>query len=618
LTGASFRGAHLSGADLTNADLSNADFSGADIAGVNFTEAKLVKAILDDAQNLRGAKLDRANLSWVYLNGVDLSGIDLTGTNLSGAVLGDANLSGTNLSVANLSETILVNSNLTDANLAGANLSAAYLYGTKLINADLTKANLDGARFSNADLTGANLTGADLTVSKSSWRVSPTKETAITIQNIGESYPQITSFDLHDHVIYMTSKSGKLYKLSNGGQPQYRDYVHNYPDLLAAYKEDDSNRSIEAWGKWHWENHGLNEGRQLPIYGNYVRNYPDLLAAYKEDDSNRSIDAWGKWHWEHYGKNEDRSLPVHPMQMFEVVLELSKDPTFENYQEVGLLSVVSNSDYVYISYTIHEVGTGRKFLKIEEYTHQLEKVRAIIKIRTDRTAHVAGTLVFDAFGKLYVSVGEGGIGDKQSQDLGSLLGKIIRIDVSQTNPEPEIIAYGLRNPWKISIDSKNRMFIGDCGEATIESVYLLDDLYPTTPYNLGWPVFEGTKRFWDDPLRFEDTLAPIYEYRHHAEVGACVIGGYFLDDLGVYMFGDYLGKIKVIKESAEGKWYEIHSQKTPGVLSLGYSREDSKLYMSSWKGIFQLNISSETISLLPNINYCRTTMPDGTINNSGC
>ena len=202
--------------------------------------------------------------------------------------------------------------------------------------------------------------------------------------------------------------------------------------------------------------------------------------------------------------------------------------------------------------------------------------------------------------------------------MDSLLGKILRIDVSQTDPEPEVIAYGLRNPWNISIDSKNRMFIGDCGEATIESVYLLDDLYPTTPYNLGWPVFEGTKRFWDDPLRFEDTLAPIYEYRHHAEVGACVIGGYFLDDLGVYMFGDYLGILRVIKESGEGKWYEIHSQKTPAVLSLGYSREGSKLYMSSWKGIFQLEISSETISVLPKIIYCRTIMPDETINNSGC
>ena len=124
--------------------------------------------------------------------------------------------------------------------------------------------------------------------------------------------------------------------------------------------------------------------------------------------------------------------------------------------------------------------------------------------------------------------------------------------MSQRDPEPEIVAYGLRNPWKISIDSKNRMFIGDCGEATLESVYLLDDLYPAAPYNLGWPVFEGTKRITDDSLRFENTLAPIYEYKHHSGIGNCVIGGYFSDDLGVYVFGDYLGKIRFLKERENG------------------------------------------------------------------
>jgi len=628
LRNADLKDVNLSRADLREADLRAADLDRANIDGSNLSGANLSHACLTGV-HLSSALLHGSNLSGVDLTGVDLSGMDLNGTNLSGAVLGDSNLSGTNLSGANLTGTILVNSNLSDANLVGANLSAAYLYGTKLINADLTKANLDDARFSNADLTGANLTGADLTVSKSSWRVSPTNETAIAIKKLSESYAAITSFDLHDHLFYMTSKTGKLYKLNNVGQSQYRDYVQIYPDLLAAYKKDDSNRSIEVWGKWHWENHGLNKGKQLPIYGIYVRNYPDLLAAYEKNGGNETIETWGKRHWERFGRSEGRSLQ--PIEMFKVVLDLRNDPTFENLQEVGLLSVVSNKNYVYISYTVRDIGTERRFLKIEEYTHQLERVRTILKIRTDRVAHVAGTLVLGDSDQLYVSVGEGGPGasgvDFQSQDLDSLLGKILRIDVSQTNPEPEIIAYGLRNPWKISIDSKNRMFIGDCGEATIESVYLLDDLYPTTPYNLGWPVFEGTKRLWDDPLRFEDTLAPIYEYRHHAEIGGCVIGGYFLDDLGVYIFGDYLGQIRVIKESEEGKWYEIHSQNTPmqpstsmlsRVLSLGYSREDNKLYMSSWIGIFQLEISSKTISGLPKVIYCRTTMPDETINNSGC
>ncbi len=67
------------------------------------------------------------------------------------------------------------------------------------------------------------------------------------------------------------------------------------------------------------------------------------------------------------------------------------------------------------------------------------------------------------------------------------------------------------------------MFIGDCGEATIEYVYLIEDLNPIVPYNLGWPVFEGTKRNTDGFLSFKDTLPPIYEYKHHASIGNCVM-----------------------------------------------------------------------------------------------
>jgi hypothetical protein len=217
-----------------------------------------------------------------------------------------------------------------------------------------------------------------------------------------------------------------------------------------------------------------------------------------------------------------------------------------------------------------------------------------------------------------LSVGEGRLSDYESQDIDSLLGKILRIDVSKADPKAKVIAYGLRNPWKISIDSKSRMFIGDCGEATIESVYLLNDLNPTAPYNLGWPVFEGTKRITDDLLRFEDTLAPIYEYKHHSGIGNCVIGGFFLDDLGVYVFGDYLGKIRFLKERQNGNWYEIHSQSTRGVLSLGMDTVDNRIYLSGWDKIYELKISREATKLLPRVILCRTVMPNRVVNNTDC
>ena len=217
---------------------------------------------------------------------------------------------------------------------------------------------------------------------------------------------------------------------------------------------------------------------------------------------------------------------------------------------------------------------------------------------------------------LYLSVGEGRLSDYESQDIDSLLGKILRIDVSKADPKAKVIAYGLRNPWKISIDSKSRMFIGDCGEATIESVYLLNDLNPTVPYNLGWPVFEGTKRITDDLLRFENTLAPIYEYKHHRGIGNCAIGGFFLDDLGVYVFGDYLGKIRFLKERQNGDWYEIHSQSTRGVLSLGMDTDANRIYMSGWDEIYEIKISRSITKRLPWVILCRTVMPNKVMNNT--
>jgi hypothetical protein len=283
--------------------------------------------------------------------------------------------------------------------------------------------------------------------------------------------------------------------------------------------------------------------------------------------------------------------------------------------------VVSSNDYVYISYTAKGDDTFSTYLVVDEYSKTFSKIRNIVSIGFPIDGHHAGTLVFDKLGKLYLSVGDGSAPEKHSQNMQSLLGKILRFDVSQKNPKPEIVAYGLRAPWKFSIDSKNRMFVGDCGDETIESVYLLDDLYPATPYNLGWPIFEGTWRRIDDPLTFQDTLAPIYEYRHYSQFN-CVIGGFYLDEPDVYVFGDHSGIVKLLKEE-NGKWHEIHSQRVPRYLfSFGYDEGTKKLFLSAdWNGppkIFELSIPSENINLLPQVTLCRTTMLDGTINNSGC
>ena len=480
--------------------------------------------------------------------------------NLRGAILRELDLTNVFLSGSNLS-----GADFSDSNLAGADLTDTYLYQTKFVRTELTNANFFKARITGANLTSANLHGANIFLGEKPQETPAPRRNGFLIHVEGD-YPEITSFDLNQPLKYMTSKSGLLYR-SKGNR-----------------------------------------------YGAYVRLHPDLLAAF-ENTKGMTISEWGEHHWEKHGQYENRYLPTLPE--FDAVLDLKNDPNFDSHQESGLLSVLSNNDYLYISYTTQEGGGDKnRFLIVDEYTHQLEKRRTFLKIRTSSSSHVAGTIESDLSGNLYLSVGVGRISDTASQSTESLVGKILRIDVPSANPRPRVIAYGLRNPWKISIDSKNRMFIGDCGDNDVESVYLLDELNPEKPYNLGWPIWEGTLRKENTPLDFEDTLAPIYEYRHHQK-GACVIGGYFIDELNAYLFGDYLGRVRLLKKLEE-HWQEIYIQNTPMILSFGMNANNNNIYLGGWDKVYRLVPLKEEIKRYPLIVLCDTTMPDGMLNNRDC
>ena len=148
----------------------------------------------------------------------------------------------------------------------------------------------------------------------------------------------------------------------------------------------------------------------------------------------------------------------------------------------------------------------------------------------------------------------------------------------------------------------------------VESVYLLNDLYSGMPYNLGWPVFEGTMRIKGDPLMFKDTVAPIYEYR---ERPGCAIGGFYLDHLEVYLFADLFGTLRLLKEQKNGKWYLYHEDKPVNAIwTFGYDEKTKKIFIGP--NNFELIISIEPTKLDANVKLCRTTMPNGSINNSGC
>jgi glucose/arabinose dehydrogenase len=190
----------------------------------------------------------------------------------------------------------------------------------------------------------------------------------------------------------------------------------------------------------------------------------------------------------------------------------------------------------------------------------------IMEVAQPFSNHNGGQLTFGPDGYLYIGLGDGGsAGDPQGngQNLGTLLGKILRIDVSGLsstgdyevpvdNPfvntagaRAEIWAFGLRNPWRFSFDKETGLlWAGDVGQNMWEEIDII-----TQGANYGWSIMEGSHCYSPDTGCDQSGLTlPIVEYDHSQ--GCSVTGGYVyrrdrIPSLrGYYIYGDYCsGKI---------------------------------------------------------------------------
>ncbi|MBS0582736.1 MAG: PQQ-dependent sugar dehydrogenase [Proteobacteria bacterium] len=175
--------------------------------------------------------------------------------------------------------------------------------------------------------------------------------------------------------------------------------------------------------------------------------------------------------------------------------------------------------------------------------------------------HNGGKLAFGADGFLYAGVGDGGGGGDplgSGQNRNSLLGKLLRIDVSPAkgyaippsnpfattvNAKPEIWDYGLRNPWRFSFDRANGdLYIADVGQDTVEEI----DYEPAGSAgarNYGWNLCEGDANYSGSGCATSGLTAPVTTYRH--DVGCSVTGGYVYRGgaypalAGMYLYADY-------------------------------------------------------------------------------
>lgn len=250
--------------------------------------------------------------------------------------------------------------------------------------------------------------------------------------------------------------------------------------------------------------------------------------------------------------------------------------------ERGLLGLAFADDYeqsglLFVAYTAERqvrVGRMRRSLADPEVADP-DSLEVVLAMADPAGNHNGGMLAIGPDGHLWIGTGDGGsAGDpwNNAQSLDSLLGKILRIDVREDpyrippdNPfagrsgaRPEIWAYGLRNPWRFSVDrATGDLWIGDVGQNAWEEI----DFEPRVAgggRNYGWRRLEGSRCYRPrSGCSAEDTVLPVYEYGHGK--GCSVTGGYVYRGraltglVGWYLFGDYCrGTIWALRQVAAG------------------------------------------------------------------
>jgi glucose/arabinose dehydrogenase len=270
----------------------------------------------------------------------------------------------------------------------------------------------------------------------------------------------------------------------------------------------------------------------------------------------------------------------------ETFLDLSDSITCEG-SEQGLLSVAFAPDYersgrLYVDYTDTAGDT-----RVVEYRAGSDRAtadpgtaRELLHVDQPYTNHNGGLVLFGPDRMLYVGLGDGGSGgdpERHGQDLGTMLGKLLRIDprprgddpyrIPADNPladEPgadapaatpeeqgtrdelgEIAAYGLRNPWRFAFDrGTSALWIGDVGQDDREEIdaVAVAELAGPEPPNFGWSAFEGTLRYNEDEAA-PGALEPVLEYGR--DRGCSLTGGVVVRDpalrslYGRYLYGDF-------------------------------------------------------------------------------
>ena len=281
----------------------------------------------------------------------------------------------------------------------------------------------------------------------------------------------------------------------------------------------------------------------------------------------------------------------------EQVLDISDQVTVKGEGGLTGLAISQTGEDLYVSYTNDESHLRVVSFRLSGGRPVADTQRELLLIEQPFKTHYGGHLLVDSVGRLLIGLGDGGTEavdqsdprrlqapshDGLARDGSSLLGSLVRItptpnsvtpySIPADNPfvehgglnvRPEILVYGLRNPWRFDIDpATGDLWIADVGHWHVEEINYLPSAVIESGIDLGWPAMEGSAQFRGPNLA--DHFPPVHEYLHLIEgvdsrcavIGGVVVRGGRLPKLdGTYLFSDFCdGEIRTLRSNDVGEW----------------------------------------------------------------
>jgi|688.fasta_scaffold00626_19 glucose/arabinose dehydrogenase len=307
----------------------------------------------------------------------------------------------------------------------------------------------------------------------------------------------------------------------------------------------------------------------------------------------------------------------------DVFLDISDRVHYQsNYNEQGLLGLAFHPKFdengllfvYYIAMRNKERTTVVSCFRCSDPEHLVVDPKSEREIWTDKQPywnHNGGSMAFGPDGFLYIGMGDGGGAgdpDQNAQNLASPFGKILRIDVDHSDSEknyrvpednpfaetpgalPEVFAYGLRNPWKISFDKQTgALWVADVGQDKWEEVNRI-----TKGGNFGWSAMEGIQSFRKGAVDPGQHQVPRWTYPHDENWGKSITGGFVYRGKalpkihGCYLCGDYIsGKLWALRLDNLDRVTEVHSIEFPQnlpIVSIGQDEQGEPIITTFTSG----------------------------------